>query len=249
MRRGANIGQGFAANAQHSKTNSAAKKAGTKKEKAESEAAIAHPPADEMPCMMSSSDAVKEHYAEAETADINEALSRAGLNDYKVVYYSPGFYEQLIDWFMKPYVSLLMVVLIAIGMRLQRKMPFPGPATFMLLATLALFCVPAFQGGLARAAELLIFLPLVIFTVADPLKKYNSRLLRIIPLLLLVAAIACCRAGSLDARSTEELLLEPGLTAVAFLTGWLAPVLWEKLSARFSSRMSSTNGNFASVEA
>jgi hypothetical protein len=221
MLKGSNIGKGL---------NAISEKSGRPScpalQHKKNKSAASYQNADELPCIMNSSDAVKKHYAQGEASDMNEVLARAGLKNYQVVYYTPGIYEQLIDWLMQPFMSLMLVLLLGLAVRLQRNMPFPGPATFLLLATLSFFFVPLYQGGLSRWEEILgaSFLAIgsAVFT-----KEY--RLLRYMPVLL-VATLSLCQSGSLHAQDFSANLLKLLLTGCLFATGWLIPFVLTKIS-------------------
>ena len=70
----------------------------------------------------------EKNFTDPENADLDQVLVQAGLNNYTIVHYSPGFFAQVIDWCMKPYVSLLLVIRIA----LAGKHGVPGPCYFFI---------------------------------------------------------------------------------------------------------------------
>lgn len=179
--------------------------------------------------VISSTEAVRQHVANAETADMKEVLARAGLDQYQLVYYTPGFFEQVIDFLMKPWASLALIFFIAFGIRLQRSLAFPGPATFFLLVILSLFAVPMYQGGLASGTELFLLVPPVIFSIAGPLKNHRSQLMRLLPLGILLLVLTLCRSGSVFATTVSTFGLSLLLTGLAFAAGWLFPSAFRKI--------------------
>lgn len=193
-------------------------------------------------CIMSSSEAVRSHVANAETNDMNEALKRAGVNDCQIVYYSPGFFEKMIDWCMKPAVSLSILAFLAFGIRMQQRSAFPGPVTFLLLATLPLFCLPLYQGGLSSGIEIGFLLFAIIAALL--LHKSAKRVLRLLPVLLMLAAFTLCLSGSLKNSSPTEIGTGLLLTCLAFFTGWaLLPTISKFISSRrFSLNSGKSSG-------
>lgn len=170
---------------------------------------------------ISSAEAVNNHLANAETNDIHEALARAGVNDCELVYYSPGFVEKLIDWCMNPAVSLSILVLLSFAVRIQQEQTFPGPATFLLLATIPFFTLPLYQGGLGKGYEIIFLLVAIILALLPAFRRSPSRIMRLLPFLLLATTSFLCLSGSLRSSGLNDLLLLAACTLSALLCGWL----------------------------
>ena len=176
---------------------------------------------DEAPALMNSSEAVRIHLANAEASNMQEVLTRAGLNHYTVVYYSPGFFEKMIDLCMRPAASLVLIFLLALAFRWQRTQPFPGPATFLLLIALALFTVPLFEGGLANAMEIVLLLVSAVLLFLPKLREHRHRLVRLLPLLSMVIALTLCQTGKWSFTEPLHWLQTLGMTGIVFGAGWL----------------------------
>jgi membrane-bound ClpP family serine protease len=184
-----------------------------------------------------SSDFNKNHVLYSQTSNLNDVLAQAGMEKFQVVHYSAGFFSQVIDWCMKPFMSLLFILLIAIGMRTQVKSVFPGPATFLLMASLPLFAVPLFMGGLANAIELSILVLLCVTLIVSTRKKSSLLFFRMPTTILLLTAFTFCQ--SVNAGGTIEIkffLSTFILTAAVFLAGWFAPSFFVKSPSERSSR-------------
>lgn len=179
---------------------------------------------DENSCLNGLGISSEKNFTDSGNGDLDEVLTQAGLNNYTVVHYSPGFFAQVIDWCMKPYISLLLVILIALGLRWQVSTVFPGPATFLLMVALPLFGIPLFVGGLAGPGEfgLAVFFAITLLVLTR--KKSASPVLKFLSALLLTCALTLCecespgQAGS--GQSPAIILL---LTGVAFFAGWYLP--------------------------
>ena len=177
---------------------------------------------DEAPALMNSSEAVRIHLANAEASNMQEVLTRAGLNHYTVVYYSPGFFEKMIDLCMRPAASLVLVFLLALAFRWQRSQPFPGPATFLLLIAMALFTVPLFEGGLASGPEIVLLLASSVLLFLPKLREHRNLVVRLLPLIAAGLSLTLCQTVKLSFAEPLQGLQTMGLTGVAFAGGWLA---------------------------
>ena len=165
-----------------------------------------------------------QHFSTGQNGDLDDVLTQAGLNNYTVVHYSPGFFAQVIDWCMKPFVSLLLIILIALGLRMQLKTVFPGPATFLLLVSLPLFGIPLFVGGLAGVGEfgLAIFFAAGILIIGR--KKSSSSIFRVFSALLFIVVLTLCQSENFSAMSDWKApVLAFILSSMTFAAGWFLP--------------------------
>jgi membrane-bound ClpP family serine protease len=157
--------------------------------------------------------------------NLDAVLTEAGLKNYTVVHYSPGFFAQVIDWCMKPFASLLLVILIALGLRIQVRSAFPGPATFLLMVVLPLFAIPLFVGGLAGAGEsgLVLFSAIALLFLA---RKNSSNLLQLLAALVCIGSLTLCQSQSAGQTGNWQApAITLLLTGVAFFAGWFLPVV------------------------
>lgn len=179
------------------------------------------------------------HLLYSQSSNLNDVLTQAGMEKYTVVHYSAGFFSQIIDWCMKPFASLFLIVLLALGMRIQTKSVFPGPATFLLMVSLPLFGVPLFMGGLSNALELCTAFVLCVALITSARSKTSPPIFRIIAGLLFILALTLCQTGSfggiIDWKLGGVTFL---LSAIAFLAGWFVPSLVSKFSASEDSAQS-----------
>ena len=162
----------------------------------------------------------------SQTSNLNDVLEQAGMEKFQVVHYSAGFFSKVIDLCMKPFMSMIFILLIAFGMRLQVKSVFPGPATFLLLASLPLFAVPLFMGGLANAAELSVLVLLCVTLIIATRKKSSLLFFRLPAMLLMLVAFSMCQLATIS--ETKILFFTMGLSSLAFMAGWFAPALFKK---------------------
>jgi membrane-bound ClpP family serine protease len=211
-----------------------------KNNKLTSDNQVKRAPRDERDCTtMSNVLPIGKQFSTEQNGDLDEVLTQAGLNNYTVVHYSHGFFAQMIDWCMKPFVSLLLVVLIALGLRLQIKSVFPGPATFLLLVALPFFGVPLFVGGLAGAGEFGLALFFAIGIVIVTRKKTVSPLLRSAAIFFFILALTLCQSVSFGPLSDWKI---PALTfllsSATFIAGWYLPVIVGKFRRTTTAELS-----------
>ncbi len=181
---------------------------------------------------------ITEQLSTTQNGDLDDVLTQAGLNNYTVVHYSPGFFAQVIDWCMKPFVSLLLIILIGLGLRIQINSVFPGPATFLLMVSLPLFAVPLFVGGLAGAGEfgLMLFCAATIVILAK--SKSSSRLLQLPAALLFILALTLCQSERFGPVNDWKIpVLTFALTTLTFVAGWFLPVIIGKFKRTSSAKL------------
>ncbi|HET6990594.1 MAG TPA: hypothetical protein VFJ43_04685, partial [Bacteroidia bacterium] len=182
----------------------------------------------------------KVQFTSAQNGNLDDVLTQAGLNNYTVVRYSPGFFAQLLDWCMKPYMSLILILLIALGMRTQLNSAFPGPATFLLLVSLPLFAVPLFVGGLTGSAEFGSAILLAIVFLITTRKKYSTGTFRFIIGLLFMIALTLCQSENFShVTNWITPVITFLLTCATFIAGWFIPSYFGKIFRRQSLAVSS----------
>jgi membrane-bound ClpP family serine protease len=178
----------------------------------------------------------KNQFTSGQNGDLDDVLTQAGLNNYTVVHYSPGFFAQLLDWCMKPFVSLILILLIALGMRAQLTSAFPGPATFLLLISLSLFAVPLFVGGLTGSAEFASAIFLAIAFLVSARKKYYGKTFRFILAGLFMVALTMCQTENFSQLTNWSVpAITLLLTSATFLAGWMIPSYLGKLFRKESN--------------
>ncbi|HEU4716838.1 MAG TPA: hypothetical protein VFU15_03350, partial [Bacteroidia bacterium] len=159
-----------------------------------------------------------------EASDINDVLLHAGLRDCKVVHYNPGFLSKAIDFLMRRPMSLLLVVLLAFGLSLQRKESLPGPSTFIVLVSSGFFVLPLFMGGLATGKEIALFAASVLATIL--LNRGRQKLwLRLLPVAALLLLLTLCQYTRLSFSYDSDLTVLLLLTSLSFFAGWNIPVM------------------------
>ena len=166
------------------------------------------------------------HILNSQAANLDDVLQQAGMDKFKVVHYSAGFFSNIIDWCMNPFASLLLVLVIAFGMRIQTRSVFPGPATFLLMVGLPLFGVPLFMGGLASAIEIGSVFILCALLIGSARKNSTPVILKMSVAILFILALSLCQTGNFGGTVDFKIISVTFLlSALAFLAGWFAPSL------------------------
>lgn len=105
----------------------------------------------------STDEAIKYGFCEGEIRTIEEAIGRAGINDYDLIRHELSFTEKIISFFINPVVSGLLILIILGGLYFELQTPGVG---FPLLAAgiaLVLYLTPYYLNGLAAHWEIILF--------------------------------------------------------------------------------------------
>ena len=105
----------------------------------------------------STSEAIANGFCEAEVASVDDILARQGLTDYQVLKYQQSSTEKVIAFFLNPFISGILILIIVGGIYFELQTPGVG---FPLLAALiagVLYLVPYYLNGLAQNWEIVLF--------------------------------------------------------------------------------------------
>lgn len=105
----------------------------------------------------STSEAIKHGFCEGKVTSIEEILSRNDITEYDITYFKLGTTDKVIAFFMNPFLSGLLILLIIGGIYFELQTPgvgFPGIAA---LVALILYLVPYYLTGLAENWEVIAF--------------------------------------------------------------------------------------------
>lgn len=103
------------------------------------------------------SEAIANHYCQAEVANINELLTRAGVEKYEIYRQEIKISDKIIRFLVNPMVSGLLVMLIIGGLYFELQSPGIGfPLGAAILAAI-LYFAPLYIEGLVENWEIVIF--------------------------------------------------------------------------------------------
>ena len=105
----------------------------------------------------STSEALQYGFAEAKVNSIEEILERNGIQDYEIIRYEPSFTEKVISFFINPFISGILILVIVGGLYFELQTPGVGFPLAASLIALVLYLIPYYLNGLAENWEVIAF--------------------------------------------------------------------------------------------
>nr|WKN38539.1 NfeD family protein [Tunicatimonas sp. TK19036] len=105
----------------------------------------------------STSEALKYGFCEAQVNSIEELLDRAGVEDYELTVYEKSVAEQVIAFFLNPFISGLLILVIIGGIYFELQTPGVGFPILASFIALVLYLTPYYLNGLAAHWEIAAF--------------------------------------------------------------------------------------------
>ena len=105
----------------------------------------------------STSEAIKYNFCEGEAETIDEILEMNGVENYSIEEYSLSSTEKVIKFFLNPFISGLLILVIIGGIYFELQTPGVGFPLAAALVALVLYLVPYYLNGLAENWEILMF--------------------------------------------------------------------------------------------
>ncbi len=106
---------------------------------------------------LSTVEAIKYGFCEAEVRNIDEIMQRAGVDNYEVETYNLGATEKIISIFLNPFVSGILILIIIGGIYFELQTPGVGFPILASIVAIILYFVPNYLNGLAENWEILMF--------------------------------------------------------------------------------------------
>ena len=116
---------------------------------------------------LSTSEAIKYGFCEAEVSGIEEIMERAGVEDYVVQEYKLGATEKISALFLNPFVSGILILIIIGGIYFELQTPGVGFPILASLVAVILYFVPNYLNGLAENWEIILFIVGVILIALE----------------------------------------------------------------------------------
>ncbi|HRI78430.1 MAG TPA: NfeD family protein [Cyclobacteriaceae bacterium] len=104
------------------------------------------------------SEAIGHGYCEAKVQSIEEILKRNYIDRYEIDYFKLGAIEKIIAFFLNPFISGLLILVIIGGIYFELQTPGVGFPLFAAIIGLVLYLVPYYLNGLAEYWEILTLL-------------------------------------------------------------------------------------------
>ncbi|MEQ9169029.1 MAG: NfeD family protein, partial [Fulvivirga sp.] len=105
----------------------------------------------------STSEAIKYGFCEAKVSNIEEILERNKIEDYELVKYELSTTNAIIEFFLNPFISGILIMVIVGGIWFELQTPGVGFPIAASLLALILYFVPYYLTGLAENWEIIAF--------------------------------------------------------------------------------------------
>ena len=106
----------------------------------------------------STSEAIKYGFCEGEVKGIDEIMRRSGIEEYELVEYKLDGADKIIDLFINPYISGILILVILGGIYFELQTPGVGFPLLAALVALVLYFTPYYLNGLADNWEIALFI-------------------------------------------------------------------------------------------
>lgn len=114
----------------------------------------------------STSEAIKFGFCEAKVESIKEILERNNITDYELVQFELGSADKVIAFFLNPFISGILILVIIGGIYFELQTPGVGFPIFAAAVALVLYLVPYYLNGLAENWEIIaLFIGLALIAV------------------------------------------------------------------------------------
>lgn len=100
-------------------------------------------------------EALKYGYCEAEVESLEEILQRNGVTDYELVRFEINAVEKVIAFFLNPFISGILILVILGGLYFELQSPGVGFPILAAITALILYLVPYYLNGLAENWEII----------------------------------------------------------------------------------------------
>lgn len=106
---------------------------------------------------LSTSEAIKYGFCEAEMNSIDEIMKRSGIINYELQTFELGSTEKIIALFLNPFVSGILILIIIGGIYFELQTPGVGFPILASIIAVILYFVPNYLNGLAENWEIILF--------------------------------------------------------------------------------------------
>jgi len=113
------------------------------------------------------SEAIKYGFCEAEVTGIADIMKRSGVEEYELIKYDLGASERIIAFFLNPFVSGILIMMIMGGIWFELQTPGVGFPIGAAILGLILYLVPHYMNGLAENWEVALFIVGIILIAVE----------------------------------------------------------------------------------
>ena len=112
-------------------------------------------------------EAIELGFCEGQAGNIPEVLELAGIEDYEIVEFNPGGLEKVIQFFINPVVSGLLIMIIIGGIYFELQSPGVGFPLIASLAAALLYFTPLYLEGLAANWQVIVFIAGIVLIAVE----------------------------------------------------------------------------------
>ncbi len=113
------------------------------------------------------SEAIKHGFCEAEVGSIDDIMKRSGVENYELIEYNLGASERIIAFFLNPFVSGILIMMIMGGIWFELQTPGVGFPLGAAILGIILYLVPHYMNGLAENWEIALFIAGIILIAVE----------------------------------------------------------------------------------
>ncbi|TND08524.1 MAG: hypothetical protein FD123_2320 [Bacteroidetes bacterium] len=172
--------------------------------------------------------AFNSHVSKQEASSVNEVMQLAGISNYKVVQYTPGFFDRFIDFLLQPFMAFFLLLII-FGTSFAYFHGKAGALSQGLVAFTGLFYIASnYLEGYARIYEILLFIGSVILIIYAGNNFGNRKVIGISGMVLLLSSLLLMRLNNEPIFNLGQFWQAGSLPGASFLvisaifTSWLA---------------------------
>lgn len=116
---------------------------------------------------LTTDEAIKNGFCEGEAESISEVLKLAGIQEYEIVEQKLSAVDKIIGFFLNPFISGILIMLIIGGIYFELQTPGVGFPLAAAAVAAILYFVPLYLDGLAEHWEILVFIAGVILLAVE----------------------------------------------------------------------------------
>lgn len=105
----------------------------------------------------STTEAIRYGYCTARVSSIEEILERSNIENYDIIHFELGTAEKIISFFLNPFISGLLILIMVGGLYFELQTPGVGFPLLASFVALVLYLTPHYMNGLAENWEIAVF--------------------------------------------------------------------------------------------
>lgn len=116
---------------------------------------------------LSTSEAIRYGYCEAQVSGIDDIMERSGVEDYELIEFTLSATEKIIAVFLNPFISGILILVIIGGIYFELQTPGVGFPLLAAIIAAILYFIPYYLNGLAANWEIIAFVAGILLIAAE----------------------------------------------------------------------------------